>query len=328
MAIVSTNHYLTIYSVETQRRVFHKRIPSSTSESSDISSVQFCEANILVGRASNTILDLIQITNNISVIGTIILSNSSNQVTVRAIFDYSNSALWLSANEKLFGLHYNLKGQPPVKSGEEAIPWSKAVQVGLDAEVLSVALGKDTEGEGSEIIFAHPKGIMLGLIGKEICQILTSPVHSSSVQKLDVEKRDKVEEVPVVDEEGVSEVEEELNVEEEQTVQGSENENGDVEPIVPEIEKEKVAEEEVQVKEEPKTSNVVYKAPSPSPTPSLPSLPAPGSEPTQAVSQTEPTREVESSSRMDIDDDEPVIIEKNSEKALSEENTRQLKKVN
>lgn len=145
MALISNCRRLALYSVASSKRVFHRQIELSQSESSTIpSSIQFCESNILIGRNGNTILDLVQISGNISVIGTIQLSSTGSH---SAIYDDTNSVLWLTAPGQIFGFQYALKGQPPIKSGEICVPWAKEVAVGIE-DIISMVIAKPLELRG------------------------------------------------------------------------------------------------------------------------------------------------------------------------------------
>lgn len=157
-----------------------------------------------------------------------------------------------------------------------------------------------------DFVYAHNKGVSLGSIGQEVIRILGSPAVEKPEEVESVEEEEKEKEVVVVDEE---ETDEDTTVDE----AGDEN----IHPSAPQHEEV----EEVEVKAEPKSTEVE----------SIPkAVPAPETSAPVANSETSTSQQSRSIARPPAEeesDDEPVIVEKTSNKAIGEENIRQMKKV-
>jgi hypothetical protein len=118
---------LSLYNVATLNRVWHRQVPSSAPSAAP-SSVHFCEASILVGRANNTHFDLVQITVDLAVLSTITFTSPSTLPQTlnfaHAVYDPQRSVLFVALYPRgsVYAFKYALKGKPPVQisKGEKA----------------------------------------------------------------------------------------------------------------------------------------------------------------------------------------------------------------
>lgn len=198
------------------------------------------------------------------------------------------------ARGTLYGFQYALKGRPPVNTaeGESVIPFTKMVDVPLDA-VLSLAQAREAE-EAQEIIYVHPKGISMAVVGEGIMDALAAPPTEDGEVEVNQEKEASI----LAEEKNEPELasSKEANVEEAQP-----------RPSIP---------------AQPQPAPIVEHKETPKQTISTPKQAAPT--PRAVEKQTAP---VASATAEEESDDEPVIVEKTSPKALAEETNKQMKKV-
>jgi hypothetical protein len=114
IGLLSTSGYFCLFSVANLNRVWHRQLPSSAPNVAP-SSVRFCEANLLVGRGNDTILDLIQITVELAVLSTIkFVAPSPSPPALHfahAEYDSDKSTLIVApfARGSVYAFHYALK---------------------------------------------------------------------------------------------------------------------------------------------------------------------------------------------------------------------------
>jgi hypothetical protein len=160
MAVITATH-ISLYSLATRSRVWHK--PVADSSAGKPSSLQFCESNILVGRNNNKTYELVQLHPNHAILSTIELiapsPNPANLHYSQAIYDSANSILWMAAFARgsLFGFRYSLKGQPPVRdaSVSPVSAFDEMIEMPLDSIVSMVSCAGPA---GPEIFYATPQG--------------------------------------------------------------------------------------------------------------------------------------------------------------------------
>lgn len=163
------------------------------------SSIQFCESNILVGRRNNTIYEVVQITQDHSVLSTIEFTGGSGQQDyTQSIYDSAQNIFWVAAFGKktLFGFRYVLKGVSPMKDASarsgSIVAFDQVAEYPLDA-VTSMALrskpstdmnsstststgtntgtGTTEESDVPSIIYASPTAISMVKIHKGASEI-------------------------------------------------------------------------------------------------------------------------------------------------------------
>jgi hypothetical protein len=155
---------LSLYNVATLNRVWHRQVPSSAPSAAP-SSVHFCEASILVGRANNTHFDLVQITVDLAVLSTITFTSPSTLPQTlnfaHAVYDPQRSVLFVALYPRgsVYAFKYALKGKPPVQisKGEKAAAFSSVAEYPVEP-ILSIVLGNKPQGEEAEMFFATPSG--------------------------------------------------------------------------------------------------------------------------------------------------------------------------
>jgi len=165
-------------------RVWHRQIPSPAPKKPP-SSVQFCESNILVGRANNTRFDLVQITSEIVVLSRIDFAALSpsppNLHFAQAKYDSTRNILWVApfSRGSLYGFRYALKGQSPVKGDASGnvptiVAFDKVAEFPLEP-VLSFVVADRPLQQDAEIFFATPNGFKQAGIAKAVCDELRKP---------------------------------------------------------------------------------------------------------------------------------------------------------
>ncbi|RXK40789.1 hypothetical protein M231_01848 [Tremella mesenterica] len=198
IGLLSETGWFSLWNTASLTRVWHRQLPTSAPNSS-ISSVTFCETNIIVGRDRNTVLELLQITSEVAVLSSIEFSSPYNDDTsfAQLIYDASKGVLWVAsfARSSLFGFKYALKGQAPVRN----IPKDTPTVVGFDRMVeiplqpiLSLVLG-ERPGEDTEIFFVTPTGLDSATIGKSISDTLAG--FSQSI----VRESPRASQTPILD---------------------------------------------------------------------------------------------------------------------------------
>jgi hypothetical protein len=194
IALLSGTNMLSLYNVATLNRVWHRQLPTA-SPSYPPSSIQFCEANILVGRGDNTIFELVQITVDLAVLSSIKLTfppPSPAQVNfTQAVYDTQKSVLWVCvpARGSLYGFKYALKGKPPmqVSKGEKAVAFSRMAEYPLET-VLSLVLGpKPGHATDVEMFFGTPNGFSLAVVSGEAVEALNKPLEAPTVERTQAE---------------------------------------------------------------------------------------------------------------------------------------------
>ncbi|OCF61584.1 hypothetical protein L486_01236 [Kwoniella mangroviensis CBS 10435] len=185
IGLLSSTSQCTLYNVSNLNRVWNRQLPSASS-SSEPSSIQFCESNILVGRARNTHYDLIQITVDLAVLSTIKLTAPSPCLEElnysHAVYDPIKTTLYIApfARGSLYAFKYALKGQQPVKDvskpdGPKVIAFDKVAEYPLEP-VISLVLAKKGVEEDSEIFYATPTGFSQATITRSAYDALKAPL--------------------------------------------------------------------------------------------------------------------------------------------------------
>ncbi|WWC91899.1 uncharacterized protein L201_006848 [Kwoniella dendrophila CBS 6074] len=185
IGLLSSDSYLTLYNVSNLNRVWHRSLPSKAPEK-EPSSIQFCESNILVGRAKNSHYDLVQITVDLAVLSTIefvapppCLEDLNYS---HAVYDSNKTTLYIApfARGSLYAFKYALKGQQPIKDaskpdGPKVAAFDKAAEYPLQP-VTSLVLAKKGIEEDSEIFFATPQGLSQATISRSAYNALKAPI--------------------------------------------------------------------------------------------------------------------------------------------------------
>ncbi|WRT70042.1 uncharacterized protein IL334_007036 [Kwoniella shivajii] len=194
IGLLSSTSYCTLYNVANLNRVWHRCLPTK-SLTAEPSSMQFCESNILVGRANNTHYDLVQITVDLAVLSTIKFIAPSpcpeNLNYTQAVYDTARSALYIApfARGSIYAFKYALKGQQPIKNvsipdGSKVVAFDKVAEYPLEP-VLSLVLAKKGVDKDSEILFATAQGFSQASISREAYNALkasnTHQVQEGSV---------------------------------------------------------------------------------------------------------------------------------------------------
>ena len=157
-------------------RVWNRKLPTAH-ESKAPSSVQFSENNIVVGRDNNVILELVQITVDLSVLATITFIAPSplppGSHFAQAVYDTKRSTLWIApfARGSLYGFKYNLKGLRPGKVADLPPAFDEYAEFPLEP-VLSLVIGQSSAEEDADFFFATPNGFSQAHIDKASCEAL------------------------------------------------------------------------------------------------------------------------------------------------------------
>lgn len=172
IALLSSTSVLSLFSVDTLKRAWHRQLPTSDPTSIP-SSVNFCEANILVGRDNNTLYDLVQITKDLALFSSIRFTSPSPSPSelnfTQPVYDAKKEILWIGAFSRgsLYGFRYVLKGLPPIEGAPEGSVRAFDAMVEYPLEpVLSMVLAEGTADGDTELFFAHPTGFSQGQIDK------------------------------------------------------------------------------------------------------------------------------------------------------------------
>ncbi|WVF67284.1 hypothetical protein IAT40_002034 [Kwoniella sp. CBS 6097] len=192
MAVLSSAGHVTLYNVANFNRVWHRPLPTA-SPTTEPSSIQFCESNLLVGKANNTHFDLVQITVDIAVLSTIKF-NSPSPAPVdlhycQAVYDSAKNILFIApfSRGSVYAFRYALKGQQPIKDvskpdGPKVVAFDKLAEYPLEPVLSIVSATKGAE-EDAELFFATPNGFSQVSIPKATCDALTAaaPQQSNTV---------------------------------------------------------------------------------------------------------------------------------------------------
>jgi hypothetical protein len=122
-----------------------------------------------VGRASDTILELVQITVDLAVLSSIKFvspSPSPHQLHFAKVhYDTTRSILWVTpfSRGSIYGFHFALKGQSPITGSKEVVAFDQMCEYPLES-VLSFVLGD--KSEEPDLFFATPGGFSQGVIEK------------------------------------------------------------------------------------------------------------------------------------------------------------------
>jgi hypothetical protein len=150
----------------------------------------FCESNLLVGRDRNTRFDLVQITTDLAVLGSITLLAPppcpAEYHYAHAVYDAAHQNIWIApfARGSLIGLKYTLKGQAPVRvsQGESKAPWNVLGEVyssGLEP-IVSLVAAESREGQDLDLFYGHVKGFSMATIQADVLS------HSEEGSSLEV----------------------------------------------------------------------------------------------------------------------------------------------
>lgn len=145
--------------------MWHRDIPTSSPDLYP-SSCQFCEANLIIGRGQDTVLDLLQIT-QLSVLSTIRIAPPANSAGsafwTRATWDQASGILWVSVPNRagLYAFRYARKGQQqPVRNAEagSVAAWDRVAELPM-GPILGYALAPSVGQEGkSTMVYATAEG--------------------------------------------------------------------------------------------------------------------------------------------------------------------------
>ena len=195
IALLSIKSDLTLYNVSSLARVWNRPLPpSATPQSGPASpptSVQFCESNVLIGRANNTLFDLVQITVEVAVLSSIYFTAPQpcppNLHFGQAGYDSTRNILWIApfARGSVYGFRYALKGAQPVKISEQGsgvVAFDKMAEYPIEP-VLSLVLGQSPISQDAELFFATRGGFSQAHITKAACEVLNTPLTSSDASK-------------------------------------------------------------------------------------------------------------------------------------------------
>ncbi|GMK56783.1 hypothetical protein CspeluHIS016_0306230 [Cutaneotrichosporon spelunceum] len=165
IALISSSGYFCLYSVASLNKVWHRQLPSSNT-AAPLSSVRFCEAHIVVGRANDTMFDLVQITYELAVISTIKFNAPASQQPSfgNAVYDSDNETLFISqfARGSVYAFRYNLKGTSPLRgvTGPDASPilaFDSMAEFPMEP-IVSMVLSPNRAGVPA-LVYATPPGI-------------------------------------------------------------------------------------------------------------------------------------------------------------------------
>ncbi|WWC72202.1 uncharacterized protein I206_106162 [Kwoniella pini CBS 10737] len=167
IGLLSSTSCCTLYNLSNLNRVWHRPLPSASVES-EPSSIQFCESNILVGRAKNTHFDLIQITIDLAILSSIKFMAPppcpEELHYSHAVYDSNKSTFYIApfARGSLYAFRYALKGQSPIKDvskpdGPKVVAFDKVAEYPLEP-ITSLVLANRGVDEDSEILYATPQG--------------------------------------------------------------------------------------------------------------------------------------------------------------------------
>jgi len=195
IGLLSSSGYFSLYSVVNLNRVWNRQLPQSSPL--PLSSVCFCETNIVVGRGNNTHFDLIQITVEIAILTTIkFIAVSPSPPALHfahAAYSSEREALIITpfARGSAYAFHYALKGQPPqrnvMKDNSHVVAFDSMAELPLDAPILSFVLGS-ADGD-VELFYSTPNGISQATIDKAALVTKHQPeVKSKQAEKKNAKK--------------------------------------------------------------------------------------------------------------------------------------------
>lgn len=193
---VVTSTELTLFNVSTKNQVWQKPL-LTTRPGSSPTSVQFCEANILIGSQNNQVYELVQITADYAILSSIKLvapePSPAELNYSHAIYDSASSILWVAAfaRASLLGFRYTLKGVAPIKDASarsgSIVAFDKVAEFPLEpvmSMVLRPASESDSEDGNGEtsLFYAHPGGFSIATIDHAVTDLFGPvPPLSTSV---------------------------------------------------------------------------------------------------------------------------------------------------
>lgn len=198
IGLISSSGYFCLYSVASLNKVWHRQLPS-TNTAAPLSSVRFCEAHIIVGRANDTMFDLVQITYELAVISTLRFNApASHQLSFgNAVYDSQHETLFISqfARGSIYAFRYKLKGAQPLRgvTGADATPvLAFDAMLEFPAEpIVSFVIGPPTAND-PDLLFATPTGISQVHVDKNLLppkpQGATSQAAAGGVKPAEEEK--------------------------------------------------------------------------------------------------------------------------------------------
>ncbi|CAK9780159.1 hypothetical protein CC85DRAFT_328089 [Cutaneotrichosporon oleaginosum] len=204
IALISSSGYFCLYSVASFNKVWHRQLPSSNT-AAPLSSVRFCEAHIVVGRANDTMFDLVQITYELAVISTIKFTAPESQLSFgNAVYDSENETLFISqfARGSIYAFHYKLKGTQPLRglTGPDATPvlaFDAMAEFPMDPMVSFVVSprSRDSASASADIVYATPQRINRAQLALgSLAQNGSAPAPAAAKSKAVEQKQDvKVE---------------------------------------------------------------------------------------------------------------------------------------
>lgn len=162
LGLLSSSGYFCLYSVVNLNRVWHRQLPTAAPQL-PVSSVSFVEANILVGRGTNSHFDLVQITVELAVLTSISFTapspNSSSLNFASVQYDSDRQTLFIApfSRGSMYAFHYALKNRPPIRGVSESAvaPFDYMAEFPLEPVLTFVVGGTDDV----EFLFSTPTGI-------------------------------------------------------------------------------------------------------------------------------------------------------------------------
>nr|ODO04275.1 hypothetical protein L204_00632 [Cryptococcus depauperatus CBS 7855] len=142
IGLLSSTSTFTLYNLTTYNRVWQRSLPSSC-PNLPLTSCQFVETNILIGRERNTCFDLVQITADLAVLSSITLQalGAGDQHYAQALYDPYSSLLFIAPHlrSSLLVFHYTLKNTQPIRdvslpNGPRVVAFDKLAELPLDKE--------------------------------------------------------------------------------------------------------------------------------------------------------------------------------------------------
>ena len=138
-------------------------------------SLRFSDSNLVVGRANDTVFEVIQLGNHHAILSTIELVAPEPTPAIahysHAVFDHASSILWVAAYARgsLLGFRYTLKGVPVIKDAAadrgSVVAFDQLVEIPLDPIVsFTIKSGKD----GIVVFYATSEGYSQATIDKRV----------------------------------------------------------------------------------------------------------------------------------------------------------------
>lgn len=178
IGLLSATSVFSLYSLATLNRVWHRPFPTHYTKDAVPSSVTFVESNLLVGRDQNTKFDLVQITTDLAVLGSITLTAPppcpAESHYAHAIYNAAHQTIWVApfARGSLIGVRYAIKGHAPiiVSQGQNKSPWDVLGEIHSTAlePIVSLTPGPTLPGQDLEVFYGDVKGFSMATIKGDV----------------------------------------------------------------------------------------------------------------------------------------------------------------